>query len=294
MELRVLKYFLAVAKHENISKAAEALNLTQPTLSRQIADLEEELGTALLVRTRRRTTLTEAGLFLKARAEEIVALARKTADEIAHEGDLVAGDVYIGCGETEAMRDVILAVSPLHRSYPHIHVHLVSGNEELVADHLQKGLLDFGLLCRAAPPTEYMYLRLPHEDVWGLYMHRENPLAKKQGITPPDLINEPLIVSRQAMQSNEFDHWLGRDAKNLTVVSTYNLVHNSLFLAEQGWGSVLSFAGLIPSDDASCPGIVFRPLTPPLMSGNFLVWRKDQMLSRASRLFMACFEQAFD
>ena len=290
MELRVLKYFLAVARHENISRAAEELNLTQPTLSRQIGELEEELGTVLLMRGKRKTALTEAGLFLKARAEEIVALAHKTADDFAHADELVSGDVYIGCGETEAMREVLGAIAPLHKSYPRIHVHLVSGNEELVTDHLQKGLLDFGLLCRSTPPVEYMYRRLSHADVWGLYMDKDNPLAAKEAISAEDLLTEPLIVSRQASASKEFDHWLRQPLDNLQIAATYNLSYNAAFLVEQGFGSMLGFRSLIPSGDPSRSNLVFRPLAPVLTSGNYLVWKKGQSFSRAGRLALACFD----
>ncbi len=293
MEIRVLKYFLAVARHENISRAADELNLTQPTLSRQIGDLEEELGSALLVRGKRKTILTEAGLFLKARAEEIVALERKTAEEFAHAERMVAGDVYIGCGETEAMRGLVCAMTSLHKSHPNIHVHLVSGNEEQSIDQLQKGLVDFSLLCRSTPPLEYIYRKLPHEDVWGLYLHRDSPLAAQESIDAKDLLGEPLIVSRQAMQSKEFDNWLGRSAEGLNVVATYNLVYNAVFLVEQGWGSVLSFAGLIPLGSAQRQNVVFRPLAPKLKSGNYLVCKKGQVFSRAGRLVLSCLDAAF-
>ncbi|MBQ7479139.1 MAG: LysR family transcriptional regulator [Selenomonadaceae bacterium] len=293
MEFRVLKYFLAVAKHENISKAAEALNLTQPTLSRQIADLEAELGTALLVRSKKRTTLTEAGMFLKARAEEIAALADKTVEQLSHADDLVEGDIYIGCGETEGMAEVIRAIRPLHRSYPRIRVHLTSGNAELVTDRLEKGLLDFALLCRSTPPVEYVYRKLSHEDVWGLFMRRDNPLAVRDGISAEDLLSEPLIVSLQAIESKEFDHWLGQSAENLKIVATYNLAYNSAFLVEQGFGSMLGFAGLISVDAPRRQGIVFRPLLPELHSANYIVWKKGQVFSRAGRLVMAAFEAAF-
>ena len=293
MEIRVLKYFLAVARHENISRAAEELNLTQPTLSRQISELETELGAALLVRGKRKTILTEAGLFLKARAEEIVALERKTTEEFAHADEMVAGDVYIGCGETEAMHELICAMTSLHQSYPGIHVHLVSGNEEQSIDHLQKGLVDFVLLCRSTPPLEYIYRRLSHEDIWGLYLHRDNPLVTMESIEAKDLLNEPLIMSRQAVQSKEFDNWLGRSAEELNVVSTYNLVYNAIFLVEQGWGSVLSFAGLIPLDTARRQNVVFRPLAPQIKSGNYLVRKKGQVLSRAGQLVLSCLDAVF-
>ena len=293
MELRVLNYFLAVARHENISKAAEELNLTQPTLSRQIADLEEELGAALLVRGKRRTQLTEAGMFLKTRAEEIASLANKTLEQFAHADELVEGDVYIGCGETEGMREIVRAIAPLHASYPRIRVHLTSGNEEFVADQLQKGILDFGLLCCAAPPVEYAYRQIAHEDVWGLYLAPSNPLAQKKGIRADDLTKEPLIVSRQAMAAKEFDHWLGQRAEDLHITATYNLVFNAKFLIEQGFGSVLSFQGLIPADEPAGTKFVFRPLAPELRSKSYLIWKKGQAFSRAGRLVMACFDSAF-
>ncbi len=293
MELRVLKYFLAVARHENISRAAEELNLTQPTLSRQLAELEEELGAALFVRGKRKTQLTEAGMFLKMRAEEITALASKTLEQFAHADEMVEGDVYIGCGETEGMREIIRAVAPLHTSYPRIRLHLTSGNEEIVTDRLQKGLLDFGLLCCAAPPVEYAYRQLSHEDVWGLYLRRSNPLAAQRGIRAEELTREPLIVSRQAMEAKEFDHWLGRRAEELNVVGTYNLVYNARFMAEQGFGSILSFSGLLSTDEDDGEGLVFRPLMPELRSRNYLIWKKGQVFSRAGRLVMACFEASF-
>ena len=293
MELRVLKYFLAVARHENISRAADELNLTQPTLSRQIAELEEELGTTLLVRGKRRTLLTEAGLLLKVRAEEILSLANKTLEQFAHGDEMVEGDVYIGCGETEGMGEVVRAIAPLHASYPGIRVHLTSGNGELVTDGLQKGTLDFGLLCSALPPVEYSYRRITHEDIWGLYMKGSNSLSQKSRILADDIIKEPLIMSRQAMEDKEFDHWLGKRAEDLSVVATYNLVYNALFFVEQGFGSVLSFEGLLPTERKRGDPIVFRPLAPELRSCNYLIWKKGQVFSRVGRLVLSCFESAF-
>lgn len=162
MEFRVIRYFLAVAREENITKAAEKLHLTQPTLSRQLRELEEELGTELFVRGKRRTTLTEAGILFKTRAEEIMSLEERTRNEFAHLGEAVAGDVYIGCGETEAMRDVIKALAPVLRQYTDVHLHLLSGNTRQSLDYMEKGLLDFALLCRSIPPENYHYIQLPY------------------------------------------------------------------------------------------------------------------------------------
>lgn len=293
MELRVLKYFLAVAKHENISRAATELNLTQPTLSRQIAELEDELGASLLTRGKRRTLLTEAGMLLKVRAEEIVSLTNKTVNQLANIDEIAEGDVYIGCGETEGMGEVVQAIERLHTDYPKIRIHLTSGNDELVTDGLQKGILDFGLLCSAREPVEYSYLQIPHQDVWGLYMNVANPLSKKQNICANDITSEPLIVSRQAVAAKEFDHWLKRRAEELNIAATYNLVYNAVFLIERGFGSVLSFKGLIPLERKNGKSIVFRPLFPELLSNNFIVWKKGQVFSRAGQLALNSFENAF-
>ena len=293
MDIRVLKYFLAVAKNENISRAAEELHLTQPTLSRQLVDLENELGTVLFERGKRRTILTEAGMFLKMRAQEIVTLSDKTVAQFLNADTVTEGDVYIGCGETEGMREIIRAMKEIHETYPRVRFHLTSGNKEFVLDQLKKGILDFGVLCCSVPPVEYNYLKIPHEDVWGLFIHRLNPLTEKNGIAPEDLRNEPLIVSRQAMESKEFDHWLGYEADKLNIVGTYNLAFNAAFFTEQGFGSLLGLQGLIPTETVYRQEILFRPLEPKLLLGNYIVWKKGQAFSRLGNMVAKCFKKAF-
>ncbi len=287
MEIRVLKYFLAVARYGNITKAAEELHLTQPTLSRQLNELETELGRQLFIRGKRRITLTEEGEFLKARAAEIITLADSTAAALSQD-ETVSGDIFIGCGETEAMREVIGVVAQLKRRYHDLRFHLISGNEASITEKLKKGLLDFGLVCRETPPVEYVYRRLQHLDTWGLLMKSTNPLAQQIVITKDDLSQEPLIVSRQLMDSQEFDHWLGRPLQELNIVASYNLLHNTIFLAEQGMGSVLCFERIIPT---SYERLVFRPLEPPLHSSNYIIWRKDKAFSRAASLVRDCFDK---
>lgn len=274
MEIRVLQYFMAVAKHENITKAAEELHLTQPTLSRQLTDLEEELGVQLLVRGKRKTQLTEAGLMFKTRAQEILSLTEKTKEQFAKLDELVAGDIYIGAGETEAMACLAKVLAPLRRSYPHIRFHLVSGNEDLIYDYLQKGLLDFGLVCRADAPRMYVFRRIPHDDVWGLMMRADNPLAAKEVLTRADLVEEPLILSEQAMKRHELDHYFGSAAEKIEVAGTYNLLYNTIFFIEAGIGSALCFKGMADAVGTS-RGLVFRPLEPELRSANYVVWRRD-------------------
>ncbi len=293
MEIRVLKYFLAVARCENITRAAEELHLTQPTLSRQLTDLELELGKQLLIRGKRKITLTEEGRFLKARAEEIIMLADKTEAQIRSNDEQISGDVYIGCGETEAMREISKVLAEVRQAYPDIRFHMVSGNSELITDWLNKGLLDFGLLCRQTPPVEYVYRQLNYKDSWGLLVREDNKLAAKSGIEREDLFNEPLIISRQIVESQEFDHWLNKPVKELNIAATYNLLHNTLFMAEQGIGSVLGFNRIISENSMMGSGLKFIPLSPPIYSSNYLIWRKRYVFSKAGAVVKAYFEKVF-
>lgn len=292
MEFRVIRYFLAVAREENITKAAEKLHLTQPTLSRQLRELEEELGTELFVRGKRRTTLTEAGILFKTRAEEIMSLEERTRNEFAHLGEAVAGDVYIGCGETEAMRDVIKALAPVLRQYTDVHLHLLRGNTRQSLDYMDKGLLDFALLCRSIPPENYHYIQLPYRDTWGLLMKKDNPLAEKPGIRAVDLRNEPVIVPAQLASNNEIQRWMG-DYSSLHVSATCNLAYNAAFLVEQGMGSMITYDGLVPCGTEFRPDLVFRPLIPALHCGNFFVWKKEHTLSQAAELLKKRMEEYF-
>lgn len=293
MEFRVLRYFLAVARQGNITRAADELHVTQPTLSRQLQDLEKELGTPLFIRARHRMELTEAGLYLKARAEEMTLLEEKTLDQFAHLEDFVAGDVYIGCGETEAMKLVVEALTPLGRAYPQVHFHFTSGNYEQTVDGLQKGTVDFGFLCLQTPPENFVYRQIPFDDTWGIYLRRDHPLAAQEAIAPQDLKGQPLILSRQLLHNHVFNHWLGFDASELDVRSTHNLVYNAVFLAEQRMGLLLSFRGLVPTDETYHPQLTFRPLQPALHSHNYLVWKEGQVFSRAAGMVRARLDEVF-
>ena len=206
--------------------------------------------------------------------------------------ELVAGDIYIGAGETQAMACVSKVLAPLRRSYPHIQFHLVSGNEDLIYDSLQKGLLDFGLVCRADAPRTYVFRRIPHDDAWGLMMRADNPLAVKEAVQRADLLQEPLIVSEQAMKHHELDHYFGSAAEKIEVAGTYNLLYNTIFLIEAGMGSALCFKGMADAVGSS-RGLVFRPLDPVIYSANYVVWRRDQVFSRAGRLVVAALDEAF-
>ena len=239
MELRVLHYFLAVAREQSISAAAQSLHLTQPTLSTQLKALEEELGKQLLVRGTkgsRKVTLTEEGMILRKRAEEILTLVNKAEEEIAHSDDTVVGTVSIGAGETDIVRYFAKAARTLQKRYPDIRYQISSGNAEYVLEYLDKGLIDFGLVFGEVDQRKYQSLPLPAKDTWGVLMRRDSPLAEKEAITPQDLWDKPLLLSHQRGGSGALFRWLKRDASQLNVVATYNLVYNASLLGGRGPG----------------------------------------------------------
>lgn len=286
MELRVLRYFLAVAREESISDAAEFLHITQPTLSRQLMDLEEELGKQLLIRGKRnrKIMLTEDGMRLRKRAEEIVALADKTEAEFLAGDEAVSGDVYIGCGESDAMRIIAKTAVKLRQDYPDIHFHLYSGNAEDVSERMEKGLLDFGIFITSANIDKYDYLKLPAYDTWGLIMRKSDQLAARDFITPQDLQGLPLIMSRQALVQEDISRWGKKQIQDLNVVATYNLVYNAAIMTREGFGYTLTLDKL--ANTGSDSDLCFRPLKPELRINLNLVWKKYQIFSKASQKFL--------
>lgn len=284
MELRVLRYFLAVAREENITAAAQSLHVTQPTLSKQLMDLEDELGKKLFVRGNRKIALTEEGMFLRRRAQEIVDLADQTQAAFLAEDEMVSGDIYIGGGETEAICYVARAIRHLQEKHPGIHFHLFSGNGEDVTERLDKGLIDFGLFVGNIELKKYDYLQLPTADVWGLMMRKDNPLASREGIVPADLLDIPLLGSRQAMLQNELAGWLGYSPEKLNIVGTYNLVYNASKMVEEGICSAITIDGLINTTGKS--PLVFRPFQPQMSANLVIAWKKYQVFSKAAEKFL--------
>ncbi|MCM1234364.1 MAG: LysR family transcriptional regulator, partial [Ruminococcus flavefaciens] len=248
MELRVLQYFLAVAREQSISRAAKSLHLSQPTLSTQIKAIEEELGKQLLIRGTkgsRKVTLTEEGMILRKRAEEILNLVQKTEKEITLSDRTVAGDIYIGTGETDAVRLIARAAKNLYETYPDIHYHISSGNADFVQEQLEKGLIDFGVIFGPVDQTKYHFLPFPCKDVWGVLMRRDSPLAEKESISPQDLWDKPLIISQQENRNKGLTEWIGRDLSALEIVATYNLVFNASLLVSEGLGYAIGFDKII-------------------------------------------------
>ncbi len=290
MELRVLRYFLAVARAENISAAAAVLHLSQPTLSRQLMELEAELGVKLFCRGKRKISLTDEGRLLRKRAEEMTQLAEKTQAELAAPAAL-SGEIYIGGGETGAMRQVARLVRELQRQHPKLRVHLFSGNAEEVTERLDKGLLDFGLLIQPAELAKYESLRLPQKDRWGVLMRKDSPLAEKAEIAPEDLWPLPLIGSRQRRVSGSIARWIKKDYEELNLVASYNLVYNAALLVEEGMGYALALENLAHTGQGSA--LCFRPLVPALWAEADIVWKKQQVFSKAAGLLLQRMQTSF-
>lgn len=291
MEIRVLRYFLTLAREETISGAANALHLTQPTLSRQLMELEENLGKKLFVRGNRGITLTDEGVLLRKRAEEIISLVDKTEAEFNTPEEIIGGDIYIGGGETEAIRLIAKCAKSFSADYPNMRYHLYSGNADDISERLDKGLLDFGIFIGPAAMKKYNYLPLPAEDTWGVLMRKESPLAEKDYLCPEDLLDIPLLCSRQTLVKNEISQWLGAEYEKLNIVATYNLIYNASIMVEEGIGYALCLDKLVNTTGDS--NLCFRPLNPSLHVKLNVVWKKYQVFSRAAGKFLEYIEAAY-
>lgn len=283
MELIQMKYFLAVAREESISRAADFLYITQPSLTRQIQNMEKEVGQPLFVRGKK-MRLTEAGQLLRRRAEEILALYEKTERELLHPQENVGGDVYLGGGETRAMHILLRAAQKMRTQYPDIRLHIHSGDIADVCEHVDKGLLDFGLVIEPADLTKYESLRLPFTERWGLILSKRHPLAEKKEIAPEDLRGVRLIQSRHSLPKSNVTEWYKSVAQDIEIVATYNLVYNAALMAEAEIGCVLCIDGLINTTGES--KVCFRPLSPPVTAHVDVIWKKYQIFSRAAQIFL--------
>lgn len=284
MELRVLQYFLAVAREQSISGAAESLHLSQPTLSRQLKEMEEELGKQLLIRGNRRITLTEEGMILRKRAEEIVELVKKAENEISMSESVIAGDITVGAGETDGIRFLIRAADSLQKESPLIHFHIISGDIVTVLEDLDRGLIDFGLIFGEVDTTKYEHISVPYNDVWGVLMRRDSPLAEKEFVSAEDLIDKPLIISRQAFQKREFHDFFPCEPEKLNIAATYNLLFNGSLMVEEGMGYAICFDNIINVSGES--ELCFRPLQPQITASMSIVWKKYQVITKAAEKFL--------
>jgi DNA-binding transcriptional LysR family regulator len=273
-----------VAREESISAAAESLHLSQPTLSRQLKDMEDELGKQLLIRGNRKVTLTEEGMILRKRAEEILDLVKKTETEISVTEDAVAGDVYIGAGEANAVHFVTQAARRMQNEFPNVRYHISSGDCVDVCEQLDKGLIDFGVVFGRYGASKYNSIELPPRDRWGVLMRKDSPLAQLNSICPQDLWNQPLIVSRQAQCGSQLEEWLQKEVSELHIAATYNLLFNASLMVEDGMGVALCLENII--NTACNSALCFRPLTPELDAFMSVIWKKYQVFSKPAEKFL--------
>ena len=280
MELRVLRYFLTVAQEENITKAAMLLHVTQPTLSRQLMQLEEDLGCKLFHRSQYRIILTDAGMLLRRRAQEIVELADKTQREFAQSAGELSGEISIGCGETQSMTFLSQHIRTFRELYPQVQVHIYSANADDVKERIEKGLLDMGLLTEPVDIGRYTFLRLPQKDQWGVLVPKGSPLAKKDAVTPQDLAEVPLLLSGREKVRGELASWFGDAFDHLNIAATYNLILNAANMVKNEVGVAVCFYLENISDS-----LQFVPLSPRLETGTVLAWKKDKVLSPATKQF---------
>ncbi len=288
MEIRVLRYFLEVARERNITRAAERLHVSQPTMSKQLKELEGELGKKLFVRSNYSVKLTDEGMLLRKRAEEILDLVDKAEEEMKALGDLAGGDIRIGCAESDGIKHLARCVKSLQEQYPRIRLHLYSGNTEDVSERLDKGLLDFAVIAQEVDLSKYKYLEVPSSDIWGLVMRKDSPLAQKETVTIEDFADLPLICSRQGI-TEDYPKWFGEKVDELNIVATFNLAYNAGILVREGLGYALSFDKLLNTGADS--ELCFRPLLPALETKLYLVWKKYQVFTKVAEVFLNQWQQ---
>jgi DNA-binding transcriptional LysR family regulator len=281
LELRVLRYFLAVARENNFTKAAELLRVTQPTLSRQIGQLEEELGVKLFKRSNHGINLTEEGTLLRSRAREIVALVDKTQNELTAGGERLSGEIAIGSGELRSVAGLSDSLATFREKHPGVRLEIFSGNADDVKDRLDKGLLDFGLLLEPVDVGKYEYLRLPGSEIWGVLTPKDSLWAEKKGIEPEDLVGQPLFFPNRPALEGPLANWFGDMYDSLNIVAGFNLIYNVAIMAQRKMGLVVCI-----KLDAVYENLTFVPLKPKLEAGSLLVWKKNQTGSRASKAFL--------
>lgn len=277
MEIRVLKYFLLVAREENITKAANLLHLTQPTLSRQLMQLEEELGVQLFRRSKHHIILTEEGMLLRRRAEEIVALADKTKDDLQHREEQLTGTIAVGSGELQSSRFLTQLLTAFQEKNPLVRFAIYSGNSDNIKERIERGLLDVGLLQEPVDIRKYSFVRTPCREQWGVLVRDDSELAARENVSPAELASVPLILPERESVQNELFNWFGSYAEGLHITATGNLLYNLASLVRASGGSVLTL-----NLDCTYEGLRFIPLSPPLESNTVLVWKKAQTFSAAA------------
>lgn len=282
MELKTLKYFVMIVREQNISKAAERLYLTQPTLTKQMQELESELGVKLFERGKRKITLTEDGLFLYKKAQEIIDLETITKNSFQNKDKKINGEISIACGETYAMNYLLKIYKKIHEENPLITISLFSGNDEDVREKLNNGLAEFALFIGLTNLDNYNFIKLPLNETWGLLMNKNSQLSNKETIKSEDLSNLPLLVSRQVYRANELSGWLNKDLSKLNIIGTYNLLYNASLMVKEDSVYAITIDKLLKDDNE----VVFKKFEPELTSNIYFARKKYQVLSKAGQLFL--------
>ena len=283
MEIRVLRYFIEIAREENMTRAAEKLHISQPSLSKEIKKLEEELGHELFVRTNKSMHLTDEGMLLRKRAEDILSMTDKTIEEFSQLDSITGGEIRIGCAESYLIKYLARSIRSFKEQYPNFIFHIFSGDTEPVAERLDRGLLDLAVIVEPPNLSKYNYLTVPGCDKWGLVMLRDCPLAAKSEMTLEDLYGLPLFCSEQSIKA-DFPRWCGEDIDKLHFAGTFNLAYNGSIFVKEGLGYLLTFEHLIDTSEES--GLCFRPITPALETKMYIIWRKYQVFSPIAELFV--------
>lgn len=291
IETRLLQYFLAVAEEQSITKAAEYLHITQPTLSKQMMELEASLGKQLLVRGRKKVTLTEEGAYLRSRAQEIISLMETTEASFRQNEEIITGDVFIGCGEYRSTYPIMQIIKQIQEEYPEIQFHFFSGNADAIIERLDKGLLDIGILLEPEISPRYEYQKLPFCESWGVLMRKDSPLARKESLDFKELSALPLILPSQTSNNNRLAAFFSDSMTEPHIAATYNLIYNAGLMVEAGIGYALCIDGLI--NTAGDHPLTFRPLRPEPESNVYLFSKKYQVFSKAVKLFMSRIQDRF-
>lgn len=290
MEIRTLRYFLAVAREENMSRAAEILHVTQPTLSKQLKSLEDELGKKLFTRHSFSIRLTDEGILLRNRAEDLISMADKIEKEFVSLDDITGGELYLGLAESFQIKHLAKVIKEFKIRYPNLHYHITSGDTEQIADKLDKGLLDLLVLAEYPDSHKYEFIEFPESDRWGLVIPKDDPLASKKSIRAEDLAGLPLFCSEQAW-NNEIKEWAGSDFSKMKLEGSFRLSYNGSIFAKEGLGYLLTFDHLVDTSDSS--GLVFRPLTPKLETKLYIVWNRYQAFTPIAERFLEQLQRSF-
>ena len=290
MEIRTLRYFLEAAREENMSKAAERMHISQSALSKQLKGLEEELGKKLFVRHSFSIELTEEGMLLRKRAEDLLSMADKITAEVASMDDIIGGNIYFGCAESYQLRHLAALIKRFKKQYPGFHYHITSGDTEQVTEKLDKGLLDFAVLVESPDYAKYNVVKMPESDRWGLVMPAGCALAQKDCITFEDLLGLPLFCSGQGWYA-DLPLWCGERINELTLEGSFRLSYNASVFTREGLGYLLTFEHLVNTSSES--GLVFRPLYPELTTDMFIIWKKHQVFTPIAERFINELQKEF-